>query len=145
MGEIADIQKALEEFAIEKNWKKYHTIRNLVLALGSEVGELQAEFRWLTEEETINLSSDKLNSIKDEIADVAIFLFRISDLLKIDLNSGLHFSWFNSSFRMTFSSSNCWFLASNSIILSFIGSSCSTAFLFFSWDNLALSRFLLTH
>ena len=56
MGEIADIQKALEEFAIEKNWKKYHTIRNLVLALGSEVGELQAEFRWLTEEETINLS-----------------------------------------------------------------------------------------
>jgi NTP pyrophosphatase (non-canonical NTP hydrolase) len=54
--------------------------------LGSEVGELQAEFRWLTEEETINLTSDKLNSIKDEIADVAIFLFRISDLLKIDLN-----------------------------------------------------------
>ncbi len=45
MGEIADIQKALEEFAIEKNWKKYHTIRNLVLALGSEVGELQAEFQ----------------------------------------------------------------------------------------------------
>ena len=90
MGEIADIQKALEEFAIEKNWNKYHTIRNLVLALGSEVGELQAEFRWLTEEETINLSSDKLNSIKDEIADVAIFLFRISDLLKIDLNTAIH-------------------------------------------------------
>jgi NTP pyrophosphatase (non-canonical NTP hydrolase) len=43
----------------------------------------------LTEEETINLSSDKLNSIKDEIADVAIFLFRISDLLKIDLNSAI--------------------------------------------------------
>jgi NTP pyrophosphatase (non-canonical NTP hydrolase) len=90
MGEIADIQKALEKFAIEKNWKKYHTIRNLVLALGSEVGELQAEFRWLTEEETINLSLDKLNSIKDEIADVAIFLFRISDLLKIDLNTAIH-------------------------------------------------------
>jgi NTP pyrophosphatase (non-canonical NTP hydrolase) len=43
----------------------------------------------LTEEETINLSSDKLSSIKDEIADVAIFLFRISDLLKIDLNSAI--------------------------------------------------------
>jgi len=40
----------------------------------------------LTEEETINLTSEKLNSVKDEIADVAIFLFRISDLLKIDLN-----------------------------------------------------------
>jgi len=89
MGEIKDIQKALEEFALEKNWKKYHTIRNLVLALGSEVGELQAEFRWLSEEETNNLSVDKLNSIKNEIADVAIFLFRISDLLDIDLDSAI--------------------------------------------------------
>jgi NTP pyrophosphatase (non-canonical NTP hydrolase) len=89
MGEIADIQKLLEEFAIEKNWKKYHTIRNLVLALGSEVGELQAEFRWLTEDETSNLTQEQFNSIKDEIADVAIFLFRISDLLKIDLNSAI--------------------------------------------------------
>jgi NTP pyrophosphatase (non-canonical NTP hydrolase) len=85
MGEIADIQKALEEFAIEKNWKKYHTIRNLVLALGSEVGELQAEFRWLTEEETNNLSDEKKRSIEDEIADVAIFLLRLSDVLKIDI------------------------------------------------------------
>ena len=43
----------------------------------------------MTEEETINLSPDKLDSIKDEIADVAIFLFRISDMLKIDLNSAI--------------------------------------------------------
>ncbi len=85
MGEIQDIQKALEKFAIEKNWEKYHTIRNLVLALGSEVGELQAEFRWMSDEETNNLDEEKKRSIEDEIADVAIFLFRLTDVLKIDI------------------------------------------------------------
>lgn len=89
MGEIKDIQIALEEFALKRDWKKYHTVRNLVLALGSEVGELQSEFRWLSEEETNNLSEDKLIGIKDEIADVAIFLFRIADILDIDLNSAI--------------------------------------------------------
>ena len=53
------------------------------MALGSEVGELQAEFRWLTENE--NLTDEKLNSIKDEIADVSIFLLRLAQVLKIDL------------------------------------------------------------
>jgi NTP pyrophosphatase (non-canonical NTP hydrolase) len=85
MGEIQDIQKALQNFAIEKNWEKYHTIRNLVLALGSEVGELQAEFRWMSDEETNNLDEAKKRSIEDEIADVAIFLFRLTDVLKIDI------------------------------------------------------------
>lgn len=89
MGEIKDIQISLEEFALKRNWKKYHTVRNLVLALGSEVGELQSEFRWLSEEESNNLSMEKLNAIKDEIADVAIFLFRIADILDIDLNSAI--------------------------------------------------------
>ena len=73
------------DFAIEKNWEKYHTIRNLVLALGSEVGELQAEFRWMSDEETNNLDEAKKRSIEDEIADVAIFLFRLTDVLKIDI------------------------------------------------------------
>ena len=57
------------------------------MALGSEVGELQAEFRWLSENE--NLTEEKFNSIKDEIADVSIFLLRLSQVLKIDLSQAV--------------------------------------------------------
>lgn len=84
MGEIADLQKLIEDFANERDWSKYHTAKNLALALGSEVGELQAEFRWLSENEDI--SPKKITEIKNEIADVGIFLLRLADVLDIDLN-----------------------------------------------------------
>ena len=45
MGEIEELQKLIEDFAKKRDWDKFHTSKNLALALGSEVGELQAEFR----------------------------------------------------------------------------------------------------
>ena len=87
MGEIEELQKLIEDFAKKRDWDKHHTAKNLALALGSEVGELQAEFRWLTENE--NLTDEKLNSIKDELADVSIFLLRLAQVLKIDLSQAV--------------------------------------------------------
>jgi dCTP diphosphatase len=87
MGEIEELQKLIEDFANKRDWGKYHTAKNLALALGSEVGELQAEFRWLAENE--NLTDKKLDSIKDELADVSIFLFRLAQVLKIDLSKSV--------------------------------------------------------
>jgi NTP pyrophosphatase (non-canonical NTP hydrolase) len=87
MGEIQELQKLIEDFAKKRDWEKFHTAKNLALALGSEVGELQAEFRWLAEDE--NLTDKKMNSIKNEIADVSIFLFRLAQILKIDLSQAV--------------------------------------------------------
>ncbi len=87
MGEIEELQKLIEDFANKRDWGKYHTAKNLTLALGSEVGELQAEFRWLTENE--NLTEMKLKSIKDELADVSIFLLRLAQVLEIDLSEAI--------------------------------------------------------
>ncbi len=87
MGEIEELQKLIEDFAKKRDWEKFHTAKNLALALGSEVGELQAEFRWLSENE--KLTEDKFNSIRDEIADVSIFLFRLAQVLKIDLSKAV--------------------------------------------------------
>jgi NTP pyrophosphatase (non-canonical NTP hydrolase) len=87
MGEIEKLQNLIEDFAKKRDWDKFHTAKNLALALGSEVGELQAEFRWLAENE--NLTDKKLNSIKDELADVSIFLFRLAQVLKIDLSQAV--------------------------------------------------------
>lgn len=87
MGEIADLQKLINEFVQSKDWDKYHTAKNLALALGSEVGELQAEFRWLSDSDPI--SAVKLDKIKDEIADVGIFLLRLSTILNIDISEAI--------------------------------------------------------
>jgi NTP pyrophosphatase (non-canonical NTP hydrolase) len=87
MGEIEQLQKLIEDFANKRDWGKYHTAKNLALALGSEVGELQAEFRWLIEDE--DLTDKKLNAIKGELADVSIFLLRLAQILKIDISQAV--------------------------------------------------------
>ncbi len=89
MSELAELQKLIREFAIERNWEKFHTPKNLALALGSEIGELLAEFRWKTDNELINLDKKALKNIELELADAAIFLLRLSEILNIDLSNAI--------------------------------------------------------
>jgi NTP pyrophosphatase (non-canonical NTP hydrolase) len=57
------------------------------MAIAGEAGELVAEFQWLKDEESIRgaLSAEKFSDIELEVADVAIYLLRLSDVLGIDL------------------------------------------------------------
>ena len=59
------------------------------MAVAGEAGELVAEFQWLTADESrrSSLSSEKLSAIELEIADVAIYLIRLADVLEIDVAS----------------------------------------------------------
>jgi NTP pyrophosphatase (non-canonical NTP hydrolase) len=84
MRDLEDVKTRLREFAEERNWKKFHTPKNLAVALASEAGELLAEFRWQTDDAN-ELSVEELNRIKSEIADIAIFLVRLCDVLDVDL------------------------------------------------------------
>jgi len=76
--------KKLREFAKERDWDQFHSPKNLSMALSVEVSELVEHFQWLTQEESRNLNTDKLKAIKDEIADIMIFLTMIADKFGID-------------------------------------------------------------
>ena len=90
MNHIEQIEKLIEEvrnFAKERDWEKYHTPKNLAMAIAGEAGELAAEFQWLSEIESLadELPKEKLEAVELEIADVAIYLLRMVDVLKLDL------------------------------------------------------------
>ena len=89
MGEIADLQKKILDFVTERDWERYHTPKNLALALGNEVGELLGEFRWKSDEDLKNLSQEDLQAISYEIADSSIFLLRLADVLGIDITDAI--------------------------------------------------------
>lgn len=75
-------------FAISRDWEQFHTPKNLAMAIAGEAGELVAEFQWLTAEESkrTNMSTEKLNDVELEIADVAIYLIRLADVLGVDIS-----------------------------------------------------------
>ena len=81
------LTQRLRDFAAARDWEPFHTPKNLVMALSGEVGELTALFQWLTPEEAQQWRSDpELEAnVRDEIADVTLYLVRIADMLGVDL------------------------------------------------------------
>ena len=87
MNEIQNLTAEIRKFADARDWEIFHTPKNLSMAVSGEAGELVSEFQWLTPEESMKeqLSAEKLKDIKMEIADVALYLFRLADVLDVDL------------------------------------------------------------
>jgi NTP pyrophosphatase (non-canonical NTP hydrolase) len=81
------LTERVRAFARERDWERFHTPKNLAMALAGEVGELLAELQWLTPEEAAAAMSDpELGPrVRAEIGDVTIYLFRLADVLGIDL------------------------------------------------------------
>lgn len=82
---IEDIQQILQNFADERDWNQFHSPKNLSMALIAEAAELVEHFQWLTEEQSSNLQGEKLAEVGEELADIFLYLVRISDRLGIDL------------------------------------------------------------
>ncbi|TRZ88032.1 MAG: nucleotide pyrophosphohydrolase [Streptomycetaceae bacterium] len=87
MNEIDSLKVEIRAFADARDWEQFHTPKNLSMAVAGEAGELVAEFQWLTAEQSMKsaLSAEKLSDIELEIADVAIYLIRLADVLNVDV------------------------------------------------------------
>ena len=88
---IRILTSMLQTFARERDWQEYHTPKNLIMALMGEVGELAELFQWLTPEEAERLMLDPqaAEKVRDEVADVATYCFRLADILGIDLGEAM--------------------------------------------------------
>jgi NTP pyrophosphatase (non-canonical NTP hydrolase) len=87
--DIKKIQNELAKFASDRDWDQFHTPKNLAMALAGEAGELLEEFQWLTPQESLKLNNKQLQSVEEEIGDIAIYILRFCDRLNIDLEKAL--------------------------------------------------------
>lgn len=85
MHSIDSLRLALRQFAAERDWDQFHSPKNLAIALSVETSELLEHFQWMAEADSNHLPPEKLNQVRDEMADVLIYLVRIADKLGIDL------------------------------------------------------------
>jgi NTP pyrophosphatase (non-canonical NTP hydrolase) len=67
------LRDQLREFAAARDWNQFHSPKNLAIALSVEAGELLEHFQWLSDEESLTLPDDRLEKIRDEIADVLLY------------------------------------------------------------------------
>jgi len=85
MDPLRALTEQIRLFAFERDWDQFHSPKNLSMALIAEAAELLEHFQWVTEEQSYALAPEKLQEVKHEIADVLIYLVRLSDRLNIDL------------------------------------------------------------
>ena len=79
------LRDKLRIFVAERDWDQFHSPKNLAMALSVEASELMEHFQWLTEAESRSLAPEKLAAVRDEMADVLVYLVRLADKLDVDL------------------------------------------------------------
>ena len=89
--DFTELEAVLQKFADDRDWQQYHSPKNLAMALTAEVGELVEIFQWRTENESKSVASDAAlaRPVRDELADVLLYLVRLSSVLGVDLNEAV--------------------------------------------------------
>jgi len=82
---LQQLRQELLEFAQQRDWEQFHSPKNLCMALSVEASELLEHFQWLTPEQSESLPAPKLQQVAYEMADVFIYLMRLSERLDVDL------------------------------------------------------------
>jgi dCTP diphosphatase len=81
---LEDLRAAIGAFIAERDWEQFHSPKNLAMALSVEVSEIVEHFQWLTEDQSQDLSPEKLAKVREEIGDVTIYLTELAEKLGID-------------------------------------------------------------
>jgi NTP pyrophosphatase (non-canonical NTP hydrolase) len=88
---IAELSAMIASFRDERDWRQFHTFKDLALALAIETGELQELFLWQQEHDLeLKLTDpDFKERLADELADVLGYLLLLADKASIDAGDAL--------------------------------------------------------
>jgi NTP pyrophosphatase (non-canonical NTP hydrolase) len=81
---MKDIIQKITQF---RDWKEYHNPKDLAISISLEANELLENFQWRSSEEA---TTESMQNIKEEMADVLIYLLQLADKLDVDLEEEVH-------------------------------------------------------
>jgi len=88
---VGRLKGRLAKFVKDRDWAQFHSPKNLSISIAVEAAELMEHFQWLTIEESHEILKDRksLEEIKDELADIALFVLEFCNMFGIDLSSAV--------------------------------------------------------
>jgi NTP pyrophosphatase (non-canonical NTP hydrolase) len=88
---VAELRRLIADFVAERDWSKFHSPKNVSMALAIEAAELMEHFQWLTTETSRRLADDphKLAAVAEELADVVGYCLALANELGIDVSSAM--------------------------------------------------------
>ena len=83
--DLHQIRQRLRRFSAERDWERFHSPKNLSIAVVVEAAELAEHFQWLSIRQSEHLSEKIRQQVEEEIADVFLYLVRLADKLGVNL------------------------------------------------------------
>ena len=89
MSEIKKIIRKIKKFRDDRDWAQFHNHKDMALSLVLEAAEVLEHFQWKKPSEVITHAKKCKDEIADELADVAMYLFELSDNIGVDLSKAI--------------------------------------------------------
>ncbi len=85
---LAELRELVRQFVEARDWRQFHTPKNLSMSLAIEAAELMEHFQWLTPEESRALveQPEKLAEAGEELADVLCYALALANELGLDVS-----------------------------------------------------------
>lgn len=88
--ELENLRKEVAQFAKDRDWDQFHSVRNLVLAMIGEVGEVAEILQWTDDDKVTELLNvGGRERLAEELADVLIYLVRVADRSGVNLEQAV--------------------------------------------------------
>ena len=82
--DLRTLTTTIRKFAQERDWEQFHNPKDLAVALGIEVSELQEILLWTPTTESAAKVEEKREAVEHEVGDILVYLLRFCDVTGID-------------------------------------------------------------
>jgi len=84
---VAELRDLVRRFVDERQWRQFHTPKNLAMSISIEAAELMEHFQWLTAEQSAAVAenADKRHAVGEELADVVCYALALANAIGLDL------------------------------------------------------------
>ena len=86
---LHDLREVVRQFVEERDWKQFHSPKNLSMALAIEASELMEHFQCITAEASRNFDESAKAAAGEELADVLCYALAIANELDLDISKTL--------------------------------------------------------
>jgi dCTP diphosphatase len=88
---VAHLKLMVRDFVERRDWRQFHTPKNLAMSLAIEAAELMEHFQWLSAKQSYEVAADaaKLAEVGDELADVLCYALALANEVGLDLSAAI--------------------------------------------------------
>ena len=88
---LADLKRLVSDFVDQRDWRRFHSPKNLAMSLAIEAAELMEHFQWISVEESRRAADDpqRLEAVGDELADVLCYALAMANELGLDISTAI--------------------------------------------------------